>query len=178
MKTKLPLFLIAAAMLASCGGGNTPTSEPSTDPASDTSAAPQGDVYLDWVAKNKVVIELFNAGDARFTYGNAALSQASNMLDLNDSADLACSSTLTADQVVNFVYVTETADGTSSGGAAALFAGIKGDSISGFLNDNDNLKGKVKGYVAISFGETVTWTKGKNAAMDAKIQSLVDVAKN
>ena len=55
---------------------------------------------------------------------------------------------------------------------------IKGDSISGFLNDNDNLKGKVKGYVAISFGETVTWTKGKNAAMDAKIQSLVDVAKN
>ncbi len=177
MKTKLPLFLIAAAMLASCGG-NTPTSETSADPASDTSVAPQGDVYLDWVAKNKVVIELFNAGDARFTYGNAALSQASNTLDLNDSADLACSSTLTADQVVNFVYVTETADGTGFGGGAALAAGIKGDSISEFLNDNDNLKGKVKGYVAISFGETVTWTKGKNAAMDAKIQALVDLAKN
>ena len=177
MKTKLPLFLIAAAMLASCVG-NTPASEPSADPASDTSVAPQGDVYLDWVAKNKVVIELFNAGDARFTYGNAALSQASNTLDLSDSAALACSSTFTADQVVNFVYVTETADGTGFSSGAAVFAGIKGDSISGFLNDNDSLKGKVKGYVAINFGETVTWTKGKNTAMDAKIQSLVDISKN
>lgn len=177
MKSSLPLFLLATTMLVSCGGGNTPSSEQSAIPSEESSVAPQSQ-YLDWVADGKIVIELFDLGDARFTYGNAALDKASNTLDLAASASIACSATFEATQVLNFVYVTETASGTGFNASAAAYVGIEGDKVADFLTDNDDLNGKTRAYVAISLGETVKWTKGKNAAMDAKIQSAVDVSKN
>ncbi|MBR1847216.1 MAG: hypothetical protein IJ787_05830 [Bacilli bacterium] len=174
MKRTLPLFLIAAAMLVSCGGNSS-----SVTPAasSEASVAPASALYLDWVEDNKVVIELFDVGEARFTYGNAALSKASETLDLAASAKLACSSTLTAADTFNFVYVTEAPTDTGFQAAAALYAGIEGDKLSEFLNDNNDLAGKKRAYIAISFGDTVKWTKNKNAAMDAKIQALIDASK-
>lgn len=174
MKSKFALFLVAASMLASCGGGNTPVSSQSTPAAESSSAAET--YYLDWVAQGKIVIELFDVGEARFTYGNAAL-QATQTLDLNASADLACSSSLTSDQTFNFVFVTETTAGTGFNAGAALYPGIEGDKLSDFLKDSEELKGKARAYVAISYGETVKWTKGKNAAMDTKIESLVNTSK-
>lgn len=175
MKSKFALFLVAASMLASCGGGNTPASNQST-PAAESSSSAAETYYLDWVAQGKIVIELFDVGEARFTYGNAAL-QATQTLDLNASADLACSSSLTSDQTFNFVFVTETTAGTGFNAGAALYPGIEGDKLSDFLKDSEELKGKARAYVAISYGETVKWTKGKNAAMDTKIESLVNTSK-
>lgn len=176
MKPFIPLFLAAAAMLASCNA-NTPSSEKSASSQEPTSSVTPSATYLDWVNDNKIVIDLFNAGEARFTYGNAALSQESNTLDLNASASLACSTALGAEQLVNFVIVTEATSETGFNAGAALYSAIEGDRLSEFLGDNGDLKGKVRAYVAISFGNTVQWTKGKNAAMDAKIQHLIDAAK-
>ena len=176
MKRIIPLFLVAAAMLASCNG-NTPASGTSASSQEPTSSVAPSATYLDWVNDNKIVIDLFNVGEARFTYGNAVLAQASNTLDLNASASLACSTTLSAEQLVNFVIITEATSGTGFNAGAALYPGIEGDKLSDFLGDKEDLKGKVRAYVAISFGSTVQWTKGKNAAMDAKIQQLVDAAK-
>lgn len=176
MKPIIPLFLVAAAMLASCNA-NTPASETSASSQEPTSSVAPSATYLDWVNDNKIVIDLFNAGEARFTYGNAALDQASNTLDLNASASLACSTTLSADQLVNFVIVTETISETGFNAGAALYSAIEGDQLSNFLGDNEDLKGTVRAYVAISFGNTVQWTKNKNAAMDAKIQQLINAAK-
>ena len=172
MKCKYLLLLAATAMLASCGN-NASSNKP--EPVGPD--VPPSATYLDWVADNKIVFDLFSSGDAQFAYGNAALTQGNKVLDLNASAAITCSTSLPATQVVNFVYVTETATGTGYNAGAALYAAIEGDKISGFLGDNDNLKGKNRAYVAISFGETVQWTKGKNAAMDAKIQALVDASK-
>ena len=174
MKRTLPLFLIAAAMLVSCGGNAATSSTPAA--SIDSSVAPASALYLDWVADDKVVIELFDVDNARFTYGNAAL-QASQTLDLSASAALACSSTLTAADTFNFIYVTEAPTATGFNAAAALYAGIEGDKLSDFLKDNNDLAGKKRAYIAISFGDTVKWTKSKNAAMDAKIQTLIDAAK-
>lgn len=168
MKFRLPLFLISAAMLASCGGA------PSSGLSTPSEASQAGEhLYLDWVANNKIVIDLFDAGSASFAYGNAALSQASNTLDLNANSKLTCSTALEAGQLVNFVYVTEATEGTGFKAGAALYSGIIGTELSNFLDGNDDLSGKVRAYVAISFGSEVKWTKGKNAAMDAKITSLV-----
>ena len=181
MKIK-PLFvtLFAAAMLASCGGNSQATGlSSSTSHATGLTSEPAAPsaTYLDWVADGKIVIELFDCDNARFTYGNAAL-QASNTLDLSASAKIACSSTHTSDQVFNFIYVTEASTETGFNAGAALYAGIEGDKISEFLGlHDDELNGKSRAYIAISFGSTVKWTKGKNAAMDAKIQQLVDASK-
>ena len=174
MKRTLPLFLIAAAMLVSCGGNSSSSVTPTA--SSEASVAPASALYLDWVADDKVVIELFDVGEARFTYGNAAL-QASQTLDLAASAKLACSTALTAADTFNFVYVTEAPTATGFQAGAALYAGIEGDKLSEFLNGNNDLAGKKRAYIAISFGDTVKWTKNKNAAMDAKIQTLIDTAK-
>ena len=175
MKRTLPLFLIAAAMLVSCGGNAATSSTPAA--SIDSSVAPASALYLDWVADDKVVIELFDVDKAHFTYGNAALTKASETLDLSASAALACSSTLTAADTFNFIYVTEAPTATGFNAAAALYAGIEGDKLSEFLNGNDDLAGKKRAYIAISFGDTVKWTKNKNAAMDAKIQTLIDASK-
>ena len=75
------------------------------------------------------------------------------------------------------MIITEATSGTGFNAGAALYPGIEGNKLSDFLGDKEDLKGKVRAYVAISFGSTVQWTKGKNAAMDAKIQQLVDAAK-
>jgi hypothetical protein len=176
MKSALYLFLLAGAMLVSCGG-NTPSSQQSAGSSAEASSAVSSATYLDWVADNKIVIDLFSVGDARFAYGNAALAQESNTLDLDASASLTCSTQLTKDKTYNFVFVTEATTGTGFNAGAALYAGIEGDRLSDFLKDNDDLNGKVRAYIAISFGDTVSWAKGKNAAMDAKIQSLVEAAK-
>ncbi len=175
MKRTLPLFLIAAAMLVSCGGNSSSSVTPAA--SSEASVAPASALYLDWVADNKIVIELFDVGEARFTYGNAALTKASETLDLSASAKLACSSTLTAADTFNFVYVTEAETATGFNSGAALYAGIEGDKLSDFLSDNNDLAGQKRAYIAISFGDTVKWTKNKNAAMDAKIQALIDASK-
>ena len=175
MKSKFALFFVAAAMLASCGGTTHPTglsTEPtglSTEPASPT--------YLDWVDQNKIVIDLFDVGDAQFTYGNAALTKSSNTLDLSNAASIATSAQLAETQLVNFVYITEAQVATGFNAGAALYSGIKGNEISNFLNDSDDLNGKVRAYVSISFGSDVKWTKGHNAVMDAKIQQLIDATK-
>ena len=171
MKCKYLVLLAATAMLASCNnnGSNKP------DPVGPD--VPPSAEYLDWVADNKIVFDLFSSGDAQFAYGNAAIAQGNKVLDLNDSAAITCSTSLPATQVVNFVYVTEAPTATGFNAGAALYAGIEGDKISEFLKDNEDLKGKKRAYVAISFGETVQWTKGKNAKMDAKIQALIDASK-
>ena len=178
MKVKSYILpLLSLALLASCGGESSSHATGLTSHATGLSSSTQSATYLDWVADNKIVIDLFATGDARFAYGNAALTQASTTLDLSDSAALTCSTQLQAEQVYNFVYVTEGVSGTGFSAGAALYAGIVGDQISEFLNGKDDLKGKTRAYVAISFGSTVSWAKGKNAAMDAKIQQLVDAAK-
>lgn len=179
MKSALSLFLLAGAMLISCGG-NTPSSQQPADSSAEASSAVSSATYLDWVADNKIVIDLFSVGDARFAYGNAALAQESNTLDLDASASLTCSTQLTGDKTYNFVFVTETTTGTGFNAARhgiCLYVGIEGDKLSDFLKGNYDLNGKVRAYIAISFGDTVSWAKGKNAAMDAKIQSLVEIAK-
>ena len=182
MKTKFVLFLASAALLASCGGNSSShatglVSSESHGTGLASSSAAASATYLDWVADNKIVIDLFDAGDAHFTYGNAALSAASNTLDLNASAALACSSTFTSETLINFVYVTEAATATGFNAGAALYSAIEGDKIADFLKDSEELKGKTRAYVAISFGSSVQWAKNKNAAMDAKIQQLIDAAK-
>ena len=172
MKCKYLVLLAATAMLVSCGNNSSPDK-----PGPDDPVVPPTAEYLDWVADNKIVFDLFSSGDAQFAYGNAALAQGNKVLDLNDSAAITCSTSLPATQVVNFVYVTEAPTATGFNAGAALYAGIEGDKISEFLKDNEDLKGKKRAYVAISFGETVQWTKGKNTNMDAKIQALIDASK-
>lgn len=174
MKFKFALLLIAASMLASCGG----TSSSHTGGfSSQETSSPASATYLDWVSDGKIVIDLFTAGQANFAYGNAALTSETTTLDLSDNASITCSTQLKETTLVNFVVVTEASVGTGFNAGAALYAGIEGDKVSDFLKDNEDLKGKSRAYVAISLGDTVAWTKGKNTVMDAKIQSLVDVAK-
>ena len=175
MKFKFFLLLASAAMLTACGGK--PVSADSSVLPSGTSSAQEA-AYLDWVNDGKIVIDLFDDGEARFTYGNAALSEASQTLDLDKSAKLACSTTLDASKTYNFIFVTEEATGTGFNAGAGLYSAIEGDKLSLFLSDTgEDLKAATRAYIAISFGSTVSWTKGKNAAMDAKIQQLVDAAK-
>lgn len=163
-------------MLAFCGGAS--PSQSGGFSSQDSSAAPASATYLDWVSNGKIVIDLFTAGQASFAYGNAALTSETTTLDLSDNASLTCSTQLTETTLVNFVVVTEASVGTGFNAGAAVYAGIEGDKVSDFLKGSNDLKGKIRAYVAISLGDTVAWTKGKNAVMDAKIQSLVDVAKN
>ena len=177
MKSKFALFLIATAMLASCGGSSQATGSSSGEHSAGSTSEPASSTYLDWVAQNKIVIDLFDVGSVQFTYGNAALSQASNTLDLSDTASIATSAQLEEAQTVNFVYVTEAQEATGFNAGVAVYPGIKGNELGNFLNGSDDLKGKVRAYVAISFGSDVKWTKGKNAAMDARIQQFVDAAK-
>jgi|GEM_PF-1673525 len=170
MKFKFALFFAAATLLASCGNHATGLS------ISESSSEPEQTLYLDWVAKNKIVIDLYSIGEARFAYGNAALSQASTTLDLSASSALTCSSTHEESELFNFVYVTETTEGTRFNASAMLYPGIKGDALTEFLSNNTELAGKTRAYIAISKGDTVQWAKGKNAAMDAKIQALIGAA--
>ena len=176
MKSKFVLFLVAASMLASCGGAS--SSHTSGFSSQDSSVAPASATYLDWVSDGKIVIDLFTAGQANFAYGNAALTAETTTLDLNDNAKITCSTQLKETTLVNFVIVTEATVGTGFNAGAAVYAGIEGDKVSDFLKDQTDLNGKARAYVAISLGDTVAWTKGKNTTMDAKIQSLVDIAKN
>ena len=171
MKSKFALLFAVTALLASCGGESTTSHASGLSVSSEESA-----LYLDWVADNKIVIDLFDTGNASFTYGNAALDKASNTLDLSDSAALACSSELEREPVFNFVYITEAISGTGFNAGAALYPKIEGDKIAEFLRDSNDLRGKTRAYIAISSGNTVQWTKGKNAAMDAKIQQLIDTS--
>lgn len=174
MKSKFALFLFATAMLASCGNSSQDTGLSSGEQSAGLTSEPASSTYLDWVPQNKIVIDLFDVGSVQFTYGNAALSQASNTLDLSGTASIATSAQLEETQTVNFVYVTE-ASGFSS--SVAVYSGIKGNELGNFLNESDDLSGKVRAYVAISFGSDVQWTKGKNAAMDARIQQFIAAAK-
>ena len=175
MKHKLTLVLAAAAMLASCGG-NSGTSHPTGLSTPEESSTAQATGYLNWVDEGKIVVDLFDIGEAHFTYGNAALAQASQILDLNDSAEFACSSQLTENDLFNFVIVTETAQGAGFSAGFAVHSEIEGDKLSAFLAvHHDEFKGKKRVYVAISGGEEVKWTKGKNAEMDAKIQTFLKV---
>ena len=174
MKSKFALILGMAAMLASCGG--TPASSPSTQPsttseASSEASSSQGAKYLTWIADNKLVVELYSTAEARFTYGNAALPNNSNTVDLADSAIFACSQGM-AGMTFNFVFVAE-----SEGAAAvAVFKAIEGDQLVEFCNlHNDDLKGKTRGYIAVSGGSEVQWAKGKNADLDVKIQSYINI---
>ena len=167
MKAKFTLFLVAAAMLASCG---TPSSSHPTglSTPADTSVAPQGPKYLTWIAENKLVVDLYSIGEARFNYGNAALSDNSNTVDLNDASSLGCTTQLQG-QTFNFIFVAETADSQS----VAVHKAIEGDQLVSFCEMyKDTFKGKTRGYVAIS-GGTVQWAKGKNAELDAKIQQYL-----
>ena len=174
MKIRFAFLLAAAAMLASCGGNTPASSADSSAPASSPDASiPAISNYLNWVDDNKVVIDLFGFENARFTYGNAALASASNTLDLNDASKIGCSTTFTAEDEINFVYVTYKAEGTSFSSAVALYAGVEGDKLSEFFDLKNDLEGAKRGYVAISKGKTVQWTKNKNAAMDRAIEERV-----
>ena len=61
MKSALSLFLLAGAMLISCGG-NTPSSQQPADSSAEASSAVSSATYLDWVADNKIVIDLYSVG--------------------------------------------------------------------------------------------------------------------
>ena len=176
MKSKFALLLVAASMLASCGGAS--SSHTGGFSSQDTSVAPASATYLDWVSDGKIVIDLFTAGQANFAYGNAALTAESTTLDLKDNTKITCSTELKETQLVNFVVVTETAIATGFNAGAAVYSGIEGDKISDFLKDQTDLNGKTRAYVAISLGDTVAWTKGRNTVMDAKIQELINLGKN
>ena len=172
MKSKLLVLLAATAMLASCGEAPSTQQGPAASSEPSASSAPQA-TYLNWVAEGKIVIDLFTTADARFTYGNAALPENSNTLDLNANSYLACSQQMEG-MNFNFVIVGE----KESGAAVVVNKAIEGNQLIDYCNDGkeDLLKGYNRAYIAISGGAEVQWAKGKNAAMDAKIQDLINIA--
>ncbi len=175
MKSKFALLLATAALLASCGGNSSPaaTSHPTGLSTPEASSAPQSDYYLSWIANGKLVVDLITTAEARFSYGNAALPSNSNTVDLNDSSSFACTTQMEG-MNFNFVFVEE----TETEHYVGVFQAIEGNQLSEFCQlHKDDFKGKTRGYIAISGGDTVQWDQGKNANLDAKIRSYIQAAK-
>lgn len=76
----------------------------------------------------------------------------------------------------NFVYVLKSVTATGDEYACIVNPAIEGENVGEYLSDvaTEYLKGKNKGYIAISTGSDIRWDKSKSEAMNELIQKQVD----
>lgn len=157
----------AVLILAACGGNKT-TPEPqvpNTPSVSTKDSQPEVTNMLDGVVENgKVRIDILNDNlGVRFAYGNEAIEGTTKVLTYNATNNLSTSGTATDD--INFIFVVEKTDGTQ----VLYHPAIDKEQVAEWLADV-KFEGALRVYIAISTG-TPNWTKGLNTALDTKLNS-------
>ena len=171
MKLKvLPLLLISTAFLVGCGNKQQSSS---AAPAPSSSSTPVfAPTYLTFIEKGKMRVDIFGA-DVSFSYGNAALPEAVNTVDLRNPAYLTANANSTEDKKYNFLFFAEGPSGHTFKQTVAdgddLTTVLELSSVKGFFEKYDS----ERGYIAISVGATPQWTKGLNEKLDAYIQANI-----
>ena len=167
-KILLTLGAVFAFSLAACNNNASDSGKTDPTPSGGGSQTETDPTYLGFVGKDKIRIDIMNEGlVGKFTYGNAVLEASNNKKDIaySSSTKLAKRDGITATSV-NFIVVIDK-EGQDS---VAYHPEIETDKLEEFLSDVMVLSGGKRVYVAISTG-AVTWTKGLNADMDAKIET-------
>lgn len=157
----------AVLLLAACGGNKT-TPEPqvpNTPSVSTKDSQPEVTNMLDGVVENgKVRIDILNDNlGVRFAYGNEVIEGTTKVLTYNAKNNLSTSGTATDD--INFIFVVEKTDGTQ----VLYHPAIDKEQVAEWLADV-KFEGALRVYIAISTG-TPNWTKGLNTALDTKLNS-------
>ena len=175
MKLKNVLFGLTGAlalgfMLASCGNNakndvsTTPTKEVTTTPEESTPEVTKAEVvnYLTFMGDNKARVDIMNDLGVTFTYGDATVESKKEMT-YNSASKLAFTGEI-GEEKINFILVMDNAEGSD----VVFHKGIIPSKFAEFLNKVP-LSSAKKIYIAISTGDTPTWTKGLNAKMDTAI---------
>lgn len=175
MKLKLLPLCLATLALASCGGSSSPASGLSiSGSATSESSRPVVWQYLDFLQTGKVRIDIINVdSELQLSYGNAALSSNTNLLDLNANSKLSANKNLAADKVFNLIVVVEKQNGEQSVARCDVNLGIEGDKIVEFFSEvaANDLVDCDRAYVAASMGPGAQWTHGLNSKLDDYLNS-------
>jgi len=163
---KFKKYLIAALgvltlSLAACSQKGTEPITPTTEQTQTPVAEP---TYLKFIGANKVRVDVMNDNlGLRFAYGNQAITSKTDMA-YNANSKVTFSGEATVEKI-NFIFVTETATGTSF----AVNKGIEKEYLEEFLNGKSAVYANAtRIYVAISTGD-LNWTTGLNADLDTKL---------
>ena len=167
-KLLLTLGAVFAFSLAACN--NKAETKTDTTPNNQTQGDNMGtqtdSTYLTFVGDGKIRIDIMDTALANnFTYGNAIVESKKEMAYSSDTK-LAVRGSISAESV-NFVIVIDK-EGADS---VAVNKGMVTDTLSEYLSQVMVLSGGKKVYVAISTGD-VSWTKGLNSDLDAKLNQL------
>jgi len=172
MKLKFCTTLLAALMLASCGGseGGSPTPTPTPTPTPQDTWE-----YLNFLSGEKTIrFDLFNIEEGiLLSYGNASLSESINNLTLDVNSCVTVNKDSTNEKSFTAIYILE--DGTGSS-RNHVHGSIEGDHISEFFNDiaKDYLADSKfkRAYVAFSMDTSTRWTRGLNENLDAYLDAI------
>ena len=181
----LSLTLLAAAALCSCGGqpassaSNANSSETVSSAAASSEAvssevASSSEAESDPLAWNDINgtarVDIFGDIGITLSYGGKTVSNG-DYIHLTDAKSVDWVGAFSA-STYNFVYVLLGNDSTLS---TIVNPAIDKDSVSEYMTSifAENLKGKAKGYIAISTGSEVLWNKNLSEAMNKQIEKLI-----
>lgn len=163
------LLVMAAGLLVSCNS-NEPATSSTTSQAPETSSTPSGPTYLTFVNEGKLRIDLFNV-DVNFSYGNTALSEAVNTVDLAANSFI----TVNKNSETEKYYVILFAESATRHSVKYLTPSgpdlMEFVELASFKNYFKDYVGNGRGYLAISTGESAQWTKGLNEKFDAEVDA-------
>ncbi len=182
MKIKqLTLTLFAAVALASCGSA--PSSSASKVESSEASVSSASQISsesivsseedtdpLKWNEINGTAkVNIYGDIGITLSYGDKTVSNG-DYIHFDDTKQVGYVGVFSA-YTYNFVYVLKAGTAINT----IIQPGIKKDSASEYLLNifAENLKGKEKGYIAISTGDQVLWDKTLSPAMNALIESAL-----
>lgn len=188
MKTKqITLTLLAAAALCACGGnGNSSNSSKAESASASVSASvesqssevssvvsSESSEESDPLAWQEIggtaLVEIYGDIGATLSYGGKTFGNGDYIhFDDKKAVDYVG---VFANKDFNFVYVLRSGETTT----CIVNRGITSDNVAEYYMDvfAANLKGKDKGYIAISLGDTVTWNKNHSKAMNELIEKFI-----
>ena len=169
IKKPLIMLVACAALLSACGSSTPSTSSSSSEPGSSSEPA-FTPTYLSFVDEGKLRIDLFNV-DVNFSYGDTALSQAVNTVNLDANSNVS----VNKNSEIEKYYVILFAE--SKTGHTVKYLTPEGSKLTEFIelgsfkNFFKNYYEGGRGYLAISTGEKAQWTKGLNEKFDAEVEA-------
>lgn len=169
--SKLMVAMLASMALVACGGNSKgESSSQATSISGETSTSEVVTDTLAWMSTtNTLRVDLYGELGLTFKYGDAEL-QGGVVINFDDTKTMTYTGE-PAQETYNFVYVLKGNDG---GNVTIVNRAIVKESLGEYFSDilNKNLKGKVKGYLAIGTGTDLQWDKTLSTAMNDSINRL------
>lgn len=163
--------MLASMALVACGGNSKgESSSQTTSISGETSSSEVVTDTLAWMSTtNTLKVDLYGDLGLTFKYGDTELQ--SGVVINFDAAKTMTYTGEPAQETYNFVYVLKGNDG---GNTTIVNRAILKESLGEYFSDilNENLKGKVKGYLAIGTGTDLQWDKTLSTAMNDSINRL------